>query len=148
MSKKKRNDEAFHLLCGKLLGVGSSRRVYVNNFDENSVVKVDNGRDMPIQNILEFQTWEMLRGTDMGAWLAPCLKMSYGGRVLVQSRTTPAGVSEYPDKIPAVFVDTKRQNFGMLNGEFVCHDYGFMNIRTLVGSSKKMSNVEWWDASE
>jgi hypothetical protein len=45
--------------------------------------------------------------------------------------------------MPAFFTDLKRENFGLLLGRLVCHDYG-VNLLMENGMTKRMRKANWW----
>lgn len=134
--------DAFNLLCADRIGYGMSRSVFSSRLLPDCVVKVeeDAGR---FQNIVEWEIWQRVQGTDFEKWFAPCRWISPNGSVLVMARTTPA--LEYPEKMPVFLCDFKRTNYGIYDGRLVCHDYGTSLIFEH-GMSKRMRKAEWWDA--
>jgi len=135
--------DVFAMLCGDLLGNAASREVYDCAYDDQLVVKVENGAQS-FQNILEWSLWnDAIHVPHAKIWLAPCVKISPCGVVLIQRKTTLA--KKYPEKLPVWLSDTKRQNYGIIGGRFVCHDYG-LNMVSNSGLSKRLKNVDWWDA--
>lgn len=133
----------FHLVAGDYIGRGAARYVYACQIDRSLVLKIE---DTPcsFQNVHEWDVWREVEHTRYARWFAPCVEISSCGTVLLQKRTKPADASQYPSKLPSFFTDTKRSNFGMLDGRFVCHDYGVTLLRSngLVGRQRK---AEWWD---
>ncbi|WP_373379902.1 hypothetical protein [Cupriavidus nantongensis] len=134
--------DAFNLLCGDRIGYGMSRSVFSSRLLPDCVVKVeeDAGR---FQNVVEWETWQRVQGTDFEKWFAPCRWISPNGCVLVMARTTPA--VDFPEKMPVFLCDFKRTNYGLYDGRLVCHDYGTSLIFEH-GMSKRMRKAEWWDA--
>jgi hypothetical protein len=137
--------EFFNTLIGKQLGRGVARTTYAFSANAGMVIKVET-KGNSYQNVREWEYWNEMKDTPVAKWLAPCLYISPCGAVLVQERVQMIEHSKYPKKIPAFFTDTKYQNFGMLNGKFVCFDYG--NIPFAKGISTKMQNVKWWSDLE
>ena len=46
--------------------------------------------------------------------------------------------------LPAIFTDTKRENFGMFEGRMVCHDYAFsMTILSSRSLTDRLVKVKW-----
>ena len=136
------HSDVFRMLCGELIGAGSGRAVYNCAYDETAVVKIEEGAGS-FQNVTEWNLWQ--DAADMphaSAWLAPCVKISPCGIVLIQKRTKPA--SKYPQTLPVWLSDTKRTNYGMIGRRFVCHDYGVHRMEHS-GLSKRTRKVEWWD---
>lgn len=147
------NHELFNLVCGDVLGSGVARTVYEHRFDPTVVLKFEGTRGS-FQNVLEWETWQSVKHSNLAHWFAPCIAISPNGAVLVQRRTTPP--RNYPDLIPAFFTDTKLTNFGMLvpedadgdfrgeGGQFVCHDYG-LHLLLEKGLTKRMRKADWWN---
>lgn len=126
-------DDLVNLLCGRKLGEGTYRTVFECAIDPTRVVKHDNGRNF--SNINEWQVHSEFAGTPLEKWLAPVLWLSPRGLWLIQAKTLPIDISQMPDKIPAVFADTKVENWGLYQGRPVCHDYGNHNVYTLARKS-------------
>ena len=135
--------DAFNLMCGDLIGKGSSRTVYENRFDPTTVIKVEQNGGIARQNIFEYDAWVELSDEPAQKFLAPILFMSPRGRILVQKKTCTLPHKDYPDKIPRFFADTKYQNFGLLDGEFVCHDYAHNSIYEF-SYKVVMVKAKWW----
>jgi len=136
------NREFRNMIIGKELGNGAGRWVFEHRFDKTLVVKFEGGAKS-FQNILEWDLWnELKHAPDYSKWLAPCVDISATGAVLIMKRTQP--ITEYrklPDKLPHfINTDTKKDNFGILNGKLVCHDYGV----TMFDPSLRLKKVEWW----
>jgi hypothetical protein len=129
-------------LLGDIIGAGIGRRVFENSLDKSLVFKVEDCNGSRFQNVLEWETWQNAKGTKLERWLAPCDWISHSGSILLQRRTTPA--FKYPPRLPAFLTDTKRSNYGMLNGKFVCHDYG-TNVAMSLGLVQRERKAEWWD---
>jgi len=136
------SSDLFHFICGPEIGRGQYRAVFENCFDKNLVVKHDSGENW--SNVNEFQIWCEYRDTPLGKWLAPVEWISPRGLWLIQARTTPIPVGEFPKKVPALFADLKPSNWGMLNGRPVCHDYGNHSVFTLAKElASIMQKVVW-----
>lgn len=130
--------------CGQHLGSGLYRDVYVFKQDHKYVVKIE--RDMTtgaFANVTEWRNW--INNKDWEAfskWLAPCTSINETGQILIQRRVKRVidGMKIiYPEKIPSLFTDTKKFNFGLLNGRLVCCDYSF-----LVNCNFRMKKAKWW----
>ena len=129
MSNERVFEDAFNLLCGKKLGEGVDREVFECRLRPELVVKVEadrvhrsfaNPREMQI-----WQNWQYHKPT--ARWLAPCEYLSPDGRILLQRRTQPISPTDgLPDRLPAFLTDIKTDNFGLLDGRVVCHDYSFV----------------------
>jgi hypothetical protein len=129
-------------MLGRQLGEGIARRVFLMDLRDDLVVKIEDGA-RSFQNVLEHEAWERVKGTEFGKWFAPVEWISACGMVMLMKRTMPAQPKQLPARLPVFLTDTKRTNYGMLNGKFVCHDYG-TNILMERGMSKAMHKVDWW----
>lgn len=111
------------LLVDDRLGEGSDRVVYDFLWDPTLVMKI--AKDDPSQNITEWQIWEAVQGTKKAEWLAPCVRLTTCGRVLLQKRVEPLRRAEFPKKLPSFIVhDLHISHFGWYEGRIVCCDYG------------------------
>jgi len=139
-----KNDLA-RLVCGKFLSSGISRVVYEYTLDPTKVVKIETSAGF-FQNVLEWEVWQNVRDTRWAKWFAPVHYISDNGSVLIQSRTVPAQKRDIPKQLPDFFTDLKLENFGLLDGRFVAHDYGF-NLLLFNGLTrgrmKSFSEKEW-----
>lgn len=133
--------DLFDILLGKKIGNGAGREVYEHRLDSSLVVKVENSAGS-FQNIVESKIWWEVSDSPYAKWFAPVVAISANGAVLVMKKAEPARKHEYPKKIPAFFTDLKRQNFGLLNGKFVCVDYGSSILS--YGFTKKLKQAKWW----
>jgi len=125
MSREAAFEDAFNLLCGELIGRGISRTVYECTIDPSLVVKVEDAEHRRFANVFENAFWQDYQhAPKVARWLAPCVKLSVGGRVLLQRRAEPLP-RDYllPDKLPAFLTDHKASNFGLIQGQLVCVDY-------------------------
>lgn len=130
----------FNLMCGDLIGEGQYRKVYEFKQNPKFVIKMEDTA-YSFSNIREWDLWlnaECL--PEARKWLAPCSTISPNGIFLIQERTTPA--RRFPDKLPVWLTDIKRNNFGMLGGKFVAHDYG-NNLVCNSGLTKRLKKVTW-----
>jgi hypothetical protein len=131
--------KARNFLCGEKIGSGLYRDVYELRHNPRYVVKID--VTTQFANITEWRyyidnkDWKLL-----GSWLAPCEMISKCGRILIQRRVRHGEKEDYPKKIPAVFIDTKLQNFGWIGDKFVCCDYAYMPLCT----EKGLKRARWW----
>ena len=110
------HEEGFNLLCGELLGRGMSRQVFACHLRDDLVVKTESGHGN-FQNVIEWETWQRVRDTPFAVHFAPCHSISPCGAVLIQSRTRPAGLGEFPRLMPAFLCDFKRTNYGVIAGK-------------------------------
>lgn len=129
MSNEAAYQDAFNLLCGKLLGEGIHRYVYACKLRPELVVKVESEDPRFFANVFEDKFWadapEPVR-----EWLAPCHFLSPDGRILLQERCDPVPPGyELPAMVPEFLDDHKRDNMGLLNGRLVCVDYAYHNIK-------------------
>lgn len=149
--------QAFHLLCGKKLGIGMSRTVYECKIDPHYVVKVEDGSGQ-FQNVVEWETWQRVADTNYSRWFARCKWISDNGAILIMERTTPATGNQYLDQMPVFLCDFKRTNYGMVSAPdrfgqsktkpkswLVCHDYG-TSLLFEYGMTKRMRKANWYDA--
>lgn len=133
--------ELFHLICADRIGIGLSREVFDSKILPNSVIKVEENAGR-FQNVIEWETWQRVKTTHFGKWFCPCEHISACGSVLIMRKTTTPVI--FPKRLPVFLGDHKRKNYGMVDGRFVCHDYG-TNLLFENGMTKKMRGVEWWD---
>lgn len=134
------SSDFFDLMCGEYLGGGCGREVYVCRVDPDFVVKIETGVGR-FQNPMEWRVWQEMCDKPEGNWLAPCVSISPNGAVLIQRRTDPLRKREmkkYP-KLPNFLGDIKMDNFGILGGKLVCHDYGYVRW----GYNTTLRKVDW-----
>ncbi len=137
-------EEAFNLLCGDVLGTGIHRKVYTCRIRPDLVVKVDLDEDKierSFANVHEYSFWEDYKEVaGVKQWLAPCEMLSPDGRILLQKRAEPIPASyKLPAKLPAFLTDTKRSNYGLLNGKLVCVDYALV----VMNPETKLRKATW-----
>lgn len=126
------------LFIAEFIGAGQSRSVYGYAMDPKYVVKID--RSGHFNNVAEWDIWNET-SDEHQRFLAPCLKISQCGRLLIQERTTPVSLDEMPKEIPGFFTDTKIQNWGRIGDHVVCHDYA--NHRFYKNPYGKI-RPKWW----
>lgn len=131
----------FNTLCGKRLGKGIGREVYECRLDPSLVIKIETGAGS-FQNIVEWETWDEVVGTEFEKWFAPCVSISGAGVVLVQKKTKVISSNKLPDKMPSFLGDFKQGNFGMYKGHICAHDYGRTRLMEK-GLTKRMRPVNW-----
>jgi hypothetical protein len=131
----------FNMLCGRRLGSGINRDVFVCALDPTLVVKVEpDVEHRSFANVLEHGNWEAFCDTkEVAKWLAPCVRMSPCGLILLQKRVTPLRRSELPERVPNFLTDLKLENFGLYEGRVVCCDYSIMITRIAGG----MQVADW-----
>lgn len=130
------------MFLGQVIGVGASRTVFENKLDRSTVIKVEQ-RSRSFHNVAEWDTWHNFEGTEIEKWLAPILDISPCGIYLIQRRTTPASVKDYPEKIPSFFTDNKYGNWGLYEDRLVCHDYANSKLYR-PGAHKNLVKADWW----
>lgn len=134
--------EGLDMLLGSKIAQGGSRTVYQCRLDPTLVVKL--APFSPYDNRVESFIWnEAMFLPEVKKWLSPIVAISDSGRIIIQKKTSPLEHSKYPKKLPAFLTDTKYANYGMLDGNFVCHDYN-LTLVSSVGLSLKMVKVKWW----
>lgn len=126
------------ILLRSEIGFGSDRHVFVCGLDEKLVAKISNTEN---QNVIEWETWQTFKGTKAARYLAPCIAISPRGDCLLQRRTTPIPPGREPKQLPAFLCDFKPENFGILDGRIVAHDYG--TVDRILGNSTKLKRVHW-----
>lgn len=134
------NIELIDFILGDFLGYGVSRLVFDYNPDPKYVIKIDTSTYNA--NALEFHIWNDVKETKYAKWFAPIKHMSPCGRILLQRKCKFDHLENYPTKIPEFMSDIKSDNFGWLNGQFVCVDYAGSNLIT-TGLTDKMKTVKW-----
>lgn len=143
-------EDALDLLLGAWVGNGCARAVYEYAPDpENYVVKLET-KARSFQNVAEYELWNRVVNTSMAKWFAPVSKISVCGIALVMRRTIPVKcIADMPKRVPAVLCDLKIQNFGLMDGRVVAHDYGFTNATDAKGVVKclcRKVTAHWWSA--
>jgi hypothetical protein len=140
--------EFWELVVGDKLGSGQTRDTYLCALNSDTVVKVE--RDLPARdNFTEFDLFESLSykfQAEVKRWLAPCRRLSQGGKYLIMERCQPIkDWSVLPRRIPAwLKADAHVGNWGILKGRAVCLDYANHYIFRLMKSNAwKMEPVKW-----
>lgn len=145
--------EAFNLLCGEQIGRGMSRTVYECALLPDYVVKVE-ADPYRFQNVMEWETWQLVQWTPASRWFAECRWISPNGRVLIMERTRPPGPGDLPEKVPMWATDLKTSNWGMAKAKnrdgtvadrewLVCHDYGTSLALQEGTVTKRLKKAEW-----
>ncbi|NCD07693.1 MAG: hypothetical protein EOL97_16410, partial [Spirochaetia bacterium] len=118
--------ELFNLLVNKKLGTGVYRTVYDLKYNKDKVIKVANDVYGEKENAREYILWDDISNyyPKLKKWFAPCYQYSATGKYLIQDKVIFPDKTKYPKQLPAFFTDTKYSNFGLLNGKWVCIDYG------------------------
>ena len=126
-------DCILELLVGESLGEGASRSVYSLEERPDIVLKVER-TGHTFHNPTEWMVWHEVKDWPIADWFAPCIEIDSWGTALLQRRTEPfenerafreALRRTRGGLLPTVFADTHYHNFGMLNGQVTCHDYGY-----------------------
>lgn len=128
---------------GRRLAGGRDREVWEWMPDRRLVAKVETGAGA-FQNVLEHEVWQRVKDTKWARWFAPVHAIAPGGVLLLMRRTVPAAGADFPHKVPRFFTDMKRANWGRLDGQVVCHDYG-VNLLMEEGMTSKLRVAKWWD---
>lgn len=116
------------LLFSERIGEGGTREVYAYRPNEKWVVKIECASTF--HNCYEHSIWFAARGTIWEKWFAPVHFISPLGRALVMTRTREPKKSDppFPKVIPNFFIDVLYRNWGILDGRWVCHDYGHSKL--------------------
>lgn len=125
------SSEFLSLCLGECLGEGVSRKVYNFTLNDIYVVKVEIDTAFNVkQNLLEWDFWQQnVDNKSVTDWLAPVVAVSACGTFLVQRKVTPIPHDyQLPTHLPTFLNDIKVQNFGLLDGKFVCVDYGMYTV--------------------
>lgn len=140
-------DDVLTSLMGEQIGEGSSRLVFEYRLDPRMVIKVQmtDSRGQ-FCNITEYLHWNDINAMSnynkwLPKWYAPVRWMSTNGRLLVMDRTKPIPEHKLPKRIPHFFSDVKAENFGILRGRIVCHDYG--HLKPLTEHTRKTVPANW-----
>lgn len=131
---------------GDCLASGRDRVVYEWLPDPKLVAKIEL-RSRSFQNVIEAETWDRIKETKWARWFAPVASISPAGTMLLMRRTSAATRDDFPKKIPAFFTDTKLENWGRLNGQLVCHDYG-IHLLMERGMTNDMRCAKWWSEKD
>ena len=130
------------LVMGKALGYGIARKVGVFSPDPTLVIKC--ALNDPEQNWIEWRIWqEISEVKHLSKWFAPCVSISTCGMFLLQKRVEMGKKADYPATVPSFFTDLKYSNYGFLNGQLVCCDYGSFIVTN--GLSAKLKKADWWE---
>lgn len=136
-------DELKEILIGKKIGSGAYRDVYNCRLDSSVVLKIEKEAGT-FSNIREWKLWEEIVYGPFEKWFAPCIDISPNGHILIQKKVEPLRKSELPKEVPYFFTDVKPENFGLLNGKFVCCDYGSVPF-SRHWTEKRMRAPHWDD---
>jgi hypothetical protein len=137
----------FNFFCGENIGTGNTRKVYSFTPDDSLVIKIEHGQ-FSFDNVSEFNLHTNIQAhhKDWAKYLAPVIRISSCGKLMLQKRTTPIDKKKVkkilPVMLPPFLADTKLENWGMLNGKPVCHDYANHNF--FANPQTKMVKAVWW----
>lgn len=139
------SDELLRLCLGPRLGGGISREVYVWGPDPRYVIKLTRPEARcSNQNTMEWETWrQVMHYKPAACWLAPCWMISRGGGALLQRRTRPIPRSRLPTHVPRWATDLKPENWGLLNGRPVMHDYGLTLMLSRGSQTSRLKKADW-----
>lgn len=145
MSNERLYEDCFNMLCGRLIHEGVYRKVFECKLRPELVVKVEEDPDSGYRNfhnVKESMFWyDNQIVSAISKWLAPIVFTSPDARILLQKKARICTEEDkLPEKLPSFFTDTKRMNFGWLDGRLVCVDYAL----TITNPSIKMKKVDWW----
>lgn len=133
--------DLYRLICGEKIGSGAYRSVYDSLLVKNAVVKIT--EDVRA-NILEMEVWKAVKDTPAVRWFAPCLYISPAGHILIQRKARPVKPSDkLPKKLPMLFTDIKKENFGYIGKQLVCTDYQFISRAIDIAWNTNMREVDW-----
>lgn len=104
---------------GDIIGQGRTRTVYALLDKPEWCLKVGNEEALHS----EFRNQGVIEKAGLGRWIAPC---EWRDGHFMMRRTSPASRDNYPASLPAIFVDLKYENWGMLDGRLICHDYALV----------------------
>lgn len=141
--------DTFGMFCGKMLGEVTYRTVYEYALDTSLVVKFEHGA-ASFSNATEWELWQDVKEIKKARkWLAPCVRISGCGILLLQKRTSPLPEDydlqkHYPKGIPDWLSDVKRSNWGLLDGDLVCHDYGNNLCIGKAVEKQKRTKMDFW----
>lgn len=120
---------------GKVIGRGMSCTVYQHKTQPHLVIKRER-QVGKFQNVNEYHIWHQICCMKLAEWFAPVYAISPCGQFIIQAKTQPITADQLPSQVPGLFTDFKQNNWGMLEGRPVCHDYGF-TIFTIRQALKK-----------
>lgn len=122
-----RPDQEFEDLVKGLtpLPGGNHRDVFIHPNDTTRVIKRAK-YDFAGANLIEWFVWAGVKADHRAKLFAPCYQISHTGRFLVMQRLDKLTKDRWADApvMPVWFTDPKPENFGILDGEVRCLDYG------------------------
>ena len=138
--------DLFDMVCGDRIGDGVGRQVYIYDPDPEWVLKFETPA-CSFQNVKEWDVWCAVEHTKLAKWFAPVRRISSNGSIIMQRRTSPMRPDEYPTKVPWFFTDMKRENWGQIDGQPVCHDYG-LHLMLEKGMANRLVKADWWSLED
>lgn len=141
-------DQALALICGKQLGSGISRTVFVYAPDSTRVVKIEHNQ-LRNQNASEYSFWCGVQGTPLEKWFARVFLASEMNSFILQARTQPVTLAELRQKrpkVPVIMSDLKVGNWGRIGQRYVCHDYGTALVPEYgLRNGARLKKADWWE---
>lgn len=138
------SDDLLNMICGDKIGEGQYRTVFACHVNKDWVVKKEKDLNSHYSNIHEYDLYSAFMDTPLRVWFAPVHWLSPRGLWLIQSRTQSIPDKLLPKLVPSIFCDFKRDNWGMLNGRVVCHDYGNNCVDSLSKThGKRLQKAAW-----
>jgi hypothetical protein len=133
--------DLLRMCCADVIGSGAFRAVFDYGFHKGYVMKVCDGSDA---NVIEHEIWRTVKDMPYAKWFAPCIDLSPCGYFLVQKKTRPIKASDkLPKAIPGFFTDIKKENFGWIGKQLVCHDYQFLTSGIDLAFNTMLRKVDW-----
>lgn len=123
------NLDIMGLFLGDRISSGLSREVFECGLDDKLVAKIEDTQYR--QNEVEWLIWESVVGTKWEKWFAGIRHCSPCMSCIIQDKTTiptEEDWKKFPRKIPEFLADARKENWGILDGRFVVHDYGYTNL--------------------
>lgn len=143
---KRTFEDAFNLLCGRLIGRGISRKVFECRLRPEFVVKVEiieNDEARNFANVIEDKFYsDNEHYKPVAKWLAPIEFLSPDGRLMLQRRVQPINpdqIKDLPRLIPSFLTDVKTDNFGWFEGRLVSVDCAF----SFSNPSTRLKKANW-----
>lgn len=140
------HNELEQMFCGKYLGEGIHRKVFVYKPNHDLVIKIahDSARGRAM-NVLEHALWQEIEDEKIARWFAPVVQLSQAGKYLIQDRAYQGPPDRYPKLVPHFFTDLQYGNFGFIGKRLVCMDYGAIVIHQGF-HPVRMVKPKWWEA--
>lgn len=123
------------------IGCGMTRSVFPITTMPGYVAKIEENPKDHFQNVIEWETWNRMKGTSVEKWFAPCHSISADGRILIMARTKRP--ESLPKRVPAFFTDLKAENWGVYKNRLVCHDYAKTKLMESGTTTSMLRVVKW-----